>query len=373
MDRASLTRYQVLISFGVLLVVNFLMAQKYQLEDLKVLKNHQSYQEFFHHYYDIKPSLRLKEWKSLGVEVMKSYLEGLNIEKMSISLQKLSDLFSKEPFKADEELWYILNRQLKKNLAQLNSEQRELVMLLVSSSPIHDDQFYWTLFLKPKLFNQEKLLQKLLNHETAEFYCSRKQLVEKLLTLTKPEILKLNLRKTCQKALIQTLVKNPEIYAPNLYQALTLSAPKVMKKNSTHSSLQDDMNILIFYSMLYSTSLDKKDWHLFTENIQELKEKPKVRNAILITLKAKEFYPDQIFQTLSEKKLDAWLRLMHLSFPKYIDHYIETCLNYMSGEKKYAQGPPVSHCHIFFQKTTQSPYVLKHHQELFKKHSSFIQ
>lgn len=69
----------------------------------------------------------------------------------------------------------------------------------------------------------------------------------------------------------------------------------------------------------------------------------KIRIEILQMLNALDPLPGKVFSNRKTISLEVLLRLSR-SFPEYLDSYAQTCLDFLSGNKKFPKGNPTPNC-----------------------------
>lgn len=106
-------------------------------------------------------------------------------------------------------------------------------------------------------------------------------------------------------------------------------------------AMQQKMFIHIFYLLFEPTPSD-----LYTnalDSLLKLSLSEKTRLEILQMLLKLDPLADKIFSSTKPQGLEVLIR-MSRSFPEYIDQYAQTCLDYLTGHKKFPNGNPTPHC-----------------------------
>ena len=81
--------------------------------------------------------------------------------------------------------------------------------------------------------------------------------------------------------------------------------------------------------------------------IRELGRSAERREEVIKKLTSLDPLPDLIFSTLDQTKKRVVLNHFKTYFPEYLDFYVDQCISYYGGKKKFLNGNPTMHCQDF--------------------------
>ncbi len=353
----------------------------YSLKDLEALEKEKSYQEFFKHASDIRPSERNDYWK----EMVASMAEGL------LKSLKTKLILNREDFKLTQELalWPVLadNEFFKIHRADLSLKWFEQCLgddATAESKCWSDLTDFWQnpkafVDMVPKLLRLLKpylqssvpdplnpkhrarmivseyfIIAPILFSDIAELQCQKAEFQEILWSKLKTEwsselnpqglhkILNIHAAKDCWKKLIP---KAQGLISQGGLTEETRLAYEFLKNLAALNSPSIE-----FYSLNYLLGYPVKG-ELFNHSwatLGKLAKNVSKRESLMQQIQLWERLPGEVFTQNDEIKKRAVLRHISQNFPNYVDFYAHTCLNFYTGNKKYPQGNPALHCKEFF-------------------------
>lgn len=346
--------------FLVLLLKCFgLLAQGHNLDDLRILHNEGSFEEYLNHALDVRPSLRSDEWKSMTTKMAESLAKSLG-EKESIEHKdflKVEQLYQWPVLKSDDIF------KTHRNTIGL----KFLKKCLSSPDPCWSDlKLFWQANkTEPELsFSLAQLVSKLdrpqidpwefmqiaLKSPLSEFYCKKDFVMEalwsKIELITSSADLKKDLIKKIDLMVHPDCL--PSVIAESkkrLFQPKKLIdrevAFEILKSQGKASQELTDF----FYTLyLLETPSQGETFNFSWNRLKELGKVFSRRELVLKKIKILDPIPDLILSSYDEIKKQAVLYHFKAHFPEYLEFYVKQCLNFYSGETSFPNGNPTINC-----------------------------
>jgi hypothetical protein len=358
-----------------------LKAQSYTLVDLEALEKERSYDEFFAHALDIRPSERTDYWKTMVQNMAEGHLQLLlrknRLEHADfLHMQKLTDwsvLKSHEFFRlkrqelglkwlaqclqdngaANSPCWQDVLAYWEKDRQDPDIAGRLLTLLspyLASALPVASNPTHQARMLVTPLF----ILAPVLKSPLAELQCQKPEFQDVLWNSMRESFTQ-NFKNRTFSALMS------EIATPECWKALIPGARQNWKTGSDELTLQLSYLLLKFQNQLEPLEQDMfyvyfllnspargETFNLAWGRLLQLKDLPRERDKILSAFKLWRPLPGNIFTDLDLSKRRSVTRHVQQNFPEYIDHYALTCVDFYGGKRRFPEGNPALHCRELF-------------------------
>jgi len=347
----------------------------YSMADLEALEGQKSYNEFFDHALDIRPSQRGSVWQrmvsdmAVGLIDFKTQRQDYkkpswdNIEKLSLWPILQSDEF----FQTKRRRYFL-------------TYLKNCIENKKNNVCIKDIQRYWANSFKnidagleiAELIDKHSLkvaswpfIEKAPTSELSHFYCSRAQLQKSLIgklgqkmkdspvSLDKwPDHINQLMNQDCWKKLVPDLRQalmdrsTPQFAKDLIYQLL--------KSQKDIDKEQEDLFLTVY---LLEGPIIGDTFNLAWAQLSLLAEDYERRQRLLKNVKQFDPLPGALFASANAKKRDIVMKHIYNHFPEYFPYYAETCLNYMSGVGDYPRGNPTIQCSDFFKITKDKSWV----------------
>jgi len=97
-----------------------------------------------------------------------------------------------------------------------------------------------------------------------------------------------------------------------------------------------------------------------------------LREKILKSIRSIDPLPGKIFKSSTQnKRHKVIVKNFAKNFPEYIDFYAQTCIKYVSGEKKFPNGRPALECDDLFKLSKKLTHLPDPVVELYRKYKNF--
>ena len=330
------------------------VAGPYQMDDLEVLAQDHAWAEYLAHAVDIRPSERQERWKELTTKVGVNYLKHIIATKdySSTAWDRVQQaaafkvLADDEIFQMERALWgkdyftYHFGQGPKEGLAA----QFQVFWQTTPPIPATLDAVYALATtirpLAPEL-DLWPLWSRLVQSTAAATYCAKPQVQRALWD---------KLQSSPTLAAAQALAQNDcwEQAAPFLKEHIYLSsyAYPILNTLGLLSPLERQQ-YLVNYLLRDSPNGPTFDeaWAL----LLQLGKNYELRQQILAQLKTQAYLPDQLWGTPDQRRQAAVFNHVEQNFPEYIAYYLQTCLAYFEGTRRFPQGSPVMYCRDFYR------------------------
>ncbi len=361
---------------SLLMISTFISAadENYKLIDLKVLVNSGSFEEFFVHIDDIKPSERNEEWVELTLTSVKKYanqlIENELVNKKAFSTFKKLALHNtiakKEIF--IYKYYQIATEYFKKCIDV--SCKNDLYSFWKQSDKNHDlAANLFEIFKYRPLIDNWLFVEKMVQSSVNESYCEKPE-VQKIL-LENLIIKRENLNKPYNEVISAYV-------SPICFNKFSYFLKDIVKKNL--DSKDEAFLILVskgeltnFEKDLFYTSyiLDRPHpGELFDKawsNTLNLASSSMRRSRLIREFEKNEIVPDLLLGSKDIKKIDTVYGLINDNFPELIDYYANTCINYFKGTKVYSKGNPTMNCKTFFGHFKNASWLSKNYIQKFNE------
>lgn len=330
----------------------------YTLADLEVLSNEGSYEEFFKHALDIRPSERQDAWKAMVAKMADAFTRGVlkNNQVTKVHFQKTEGLSQWPSLKTDDV--FKLRRQeigvryfkecLKgancwnelKQFWENGQNDPELAMKLAElviqypNSPLTAWSF----------------LDVALKSPLSEFYCKKEFVMNAIWGKLEMDYIRLGPKGDLLNKIDQTL--HPDcLPSLNLAAKAKLEKPeKLGERELAYQILKAqgkvDTGVTDFFYTVYLLEQPSQG-ELFNYSWNRLKElgaSATRREVVLGKLKKLDPLPDDLFSSLDVMKKRAILNQFKSNFPEYMNFYAKQCIEFYGGKGSFPSGNPTIHC-----------------------------
>lgn len=331
----------------------------YTLADLEVLSQEGSYDEFFKHALDIRPSERQETWKAMVSKMG----DGLTRKILGQGEIKINDfrltesLFSWPSLKADD---VFRARRLEIGLIYLKT-------CLKSENPCWKElQNFWlaypedsdTAFKLAEMVSQYPAsplnswtyLQVALQSSLSEFYCKKEFAMNGLWHKLELDYIRLGPKGDLLKKIDETVHPDclPHLLAESrkrLHGPQKGSDRELAFQILKSQSKADQRLIDFFYTVYLLETPGQGDLFNYSWNrLSELGSHATRREQVLSELKKLDPLPDAIFGSLDLTKKRVILNHFKKNFPEFLDFYADQCVLFYGGKGNFPQGNPTIHC-----------------------------
>jgi hypothetical protein len=357
----------------------------YSMEDLRALEREESYQEFFDHALDIRPSERLEAWSSMVTKMADIYSRKIS-EKSDLQrtdFLKIEELYQWQGIKTDD--IFKVRRQ--------NIGIRYIKKCLNTSTPCWSDlKLFWendksdpdtafklaeiTSTLKNSPLSSWSFLEVALKGPLSEFFCKKEFVLKALWKKVELESLKMGLQGDLMKKIDLTIHPDclPSLISEarkRLFSPLELT-DRELAFQILKSQMKDGQEISDFFYTVYlldnpaQGELLNYSWN----RVKELGGKAQRREAVLSKLKNLDPLPDSLFSSFDQVKKRVVMKHFKSYFPEYIDYYLSQCFKFYAGQGVFPKGNPTIHCQDFMN-SEFAPLIIgedkmKRYQEIRK-------
>lgn len=338
--------------------------QLYKMEDLEVLKNGKSYEEFFKHAKDVVPSKRTTYWSEMLSSMAMDYVD----EKRRLqdyrdeTFKKITEIASWPELKRDEFF------QIKRNAYNLGHFRTCFVTKKKSECLMRMNEFWKEAFQDletsyemaklhygffPNL-SGIKYLSSILFQSEDQFYCDRELVKTMFIThLRQSNLAHLEgerktyylaslIGESCWNKVMPSVKKEMSVGEPshqrNLFLALHIKGALNQREYSVWLTRY-------FLSSPPPGELMNLSWNEIKSMGQDFSK----RESVLNELKSLDPLPGDLFKELDGKRAKVLTTYLRDNFPEYLGLYTKECLNYLEGHKVYAHGNPTPECHDLFR------------------------
>lgn len=340
----------------------FLGADTYTLADLEVLANEGSYNEFFQHALDIRPSERQEAWKTMvskmGDQYSRSILTKSEINRKDF--QKIETLYDLPSLRIDD--------VFKGRRQEIG--QRFLRSCLKGDNPCWNDlKAFWekdktdpevafrlselTANYKESPLSSWSFLEVALKSNLSEFYCKKEFVMTTLWGKIEIDYIKLGPEGDLMTKIDHTI--HPDCMPSLILEARKrlFSPPKMLDRELAFQILKSQTKADTFVQDFFYTVylLDNpSQGELFNyswNRLRELAGKSSRRDAVMKKLRDLDPLPDGILSSLDVRKKNAILYHFKTYFPEYLDFYTDQCVEFYGGKGSFPSGNPTIHCQDF--------------------------
>lgn len=332
----------------------------YTLQDLKILREERSFKEFIAHVLDPRPSERNEDWKKMVQEVSNAFSKEL-MAKEDLNLKDFKDIEKlwELPLLKEESIFKERRRDIGIKFLQSCFKKKnnctKLFKNYADSTPEDDAETHFQLSkllssTKESPFPTWKYLEMALRSEASEFYCRHEFALNAIWEQLEIELLRSDLKGDISKKI--QLIAHPNCL-PSLikFSFDKLKNPKKIQDRelafhllNSHSKI-DQKHVDLFYTLyLLETPSKGETFNISWNRLLELRKSPERREKVLMEIKQLDPFPDQIMGSLDLTKKRAILLHLKAHFPELLDSYLNQCIDYYSGRKKFSNGNPTINC-----------------------------
>lgn len=370
------------------------LANDYTFEDLLALEEQKSYQEFFDHYKDIKPSQRKTDWKNLVSRMGELYAtdlsRSLSIESTEMKqiqmLNQIEEVASNEIFQLRRKTLLTrfftncFNRQsfsecysqLEKTV-DIQNDQKELLFEL--GEILRKTMLTQTDLIQISYVDLWPFYQKALKDEMAEFYCQDE--------IQKTVVWNQLVQETAKQDITPNKFKISQIIHPTCWTKIRPTIAQKLLASGSHTRneayrillLANDMtaleraqNALVY---ILNTNETGKLLDISWPELAKLKKDFELREKVIENLKKLDPLPGVVFDSYQDHRVSLVIKYVFDNVPEYIDLYSKTCINYMEGIGSFPQGNPTPYCRKLFEMAKSSNIIPKPVQDRYSKLSNF--
>lgn len=356
---------------------------KYNIADLKSLSETKDYHEFFQHIYDIRPSLRDKDWQQLVYKNANDYLKKLISEKIVNTdfFETILDLNKYDFINSDEIIGLYTADYSKIILDYCNqqtfSKRPECILHIYSywdknkneelglklekilsdiSSTKEAKQFKNILDKMPTW----KIINSIAEGRNAAIYCSKTDFQDKLLTKLYTDFslnqeTQLNFNYFSRKCLNSLSPKLNKL----LYSNKELDRKLALKVFESTQTIKDKHRNLFYLFYLLDSPEKSSTFNKAWSSMLDLSKNPTSREILLSELKSIDLLPDEILASSDRKLVTNILKLIESSFPEYLDLYYFECKSYYKGSKDFPKGSKTINCIKFIEYAVSEGFLTK--------------
>lgn len=349
------------LCFIFLLTPRILFANSYTIEDLKILHQSKSFEEYLEHYKDIAPTKRDQVWQKMTLDMSQEYVKN-KISKKNLNqgfYTKLTNLFDNPFIKNDEFIQYQLALGTNNSLDSCLRENPKLCLnylnfYLTNSKTFVEidnqmidklDHNYDDHFSDIKL----RLTERILNQKTADLYCEKDENYPKIKDYLNSRISNLHSveetrdiiilldKNNCLEKIKSKLISSAQI-------AKNSEREKIFKilKVKNYLSSKEEAAILLAYIMDGPKIGDT--FNLAWNKLAIMAQDYKLRNEVLNYLFTWSIIPDAIIENNDIKKRDTIVDYVNKNVPEFFTLYMRECISFYNGKKDYPYGIPTKNC-----------------------------
>ncbi len=351
----------LLLSFGLFAKEEINKQKIYSISDLKVLNNQGKHIELFEHLYDVIPSKRDQTWQTIFHQALSNYSSKTQFTETDLEvLYRLSinpDIKSKNLVKT-------LSDKLADELVEkLNDPKTRIQANIVLKKFLEHKSFHFTksfnigekyfqlgLDKSPFDFTWE-LISKAMNSNVSEMYCDQPVAIALLKN-------KLDSKNSNENKSFETLenINEPcwQKFTASLYNNIDFKGDNKdnLLKILLSSGLKDEDKHYLNLMYLLNSQKDKELTNLAWNSLKHLRVRPEKRSSILKKINKLDPLPDLKFKDKGQATL-SFINQLSTSFPEYINHYLKTCYQYISGIKDFKMGNPTINCRELVRKLSK--------------------
>ncbi|MFZ4714368.1 MAG: hypothetical protein ACOYL6_11670 [Bacteriovoracaceae bacterium] len=345
---------------------------RYSLKDLEIVKDEKDYADFFLHAKDLRPSQRTDNWKSMIDEMGVSWAQKMKLSATfdSSHFQFMEEMFELAPLQTNERFKQLRAelglKYFRQALSTLENEKINQLILMMKNFWKKDQDTHETGLTLLKLVYEQNndiseawyFVDSPLKSAQSAFYCSRKDIEPLVMTklarafeesLASPKKVILSvIHKECWNA-IKT---NAKSYYLSFPQRIRGSFYTLLSEEGLINSIEKDL-----YSFFYlmegpiKGEAMNQTWNI----VGALKNENKKREELIERLQSLDTLPDAVLGSYDQDRKQIIVNFVGKVFPEYFDFYARTCIQYLKGEVKFAEGNPTLHCKDLFKMVEKNP------------------
>ena len=349
--------------FCLILAPLTLAAEIYSMADLEILAQEKSYKEYFSHALDVRPSERNDRWREMTLQMSENWAKTLK-QKAEISsedFKQLETLFQWPVLKNNEfyrPLRFNLGLTFLQNCFRASGWEVCWPYLKAywEADPTDPDTAIKMVELTQKFAPQNETfdywpwLKIALNSPLSEFYCKRDQINDLLWNKIRIEWIKVNKEGSFPQKL-KSLFHADCMPGFSKYASQKLNPPNTALDreqafailNGQKKMTKTDKDLFYLYFLMDNPS-QGETFNYAWGSLQKLGKSSKQRDELMKIIKSSQTLPDETMNSMDEGKRRVVLKEIHRQFPEFLQYYGQSCLNYISGKKKYESGNPTLYC-----------------------------
>lgn len=358
----------------IFLTLNTLAQAKsdYTLTDLEILAAEESFEEFFEHAMDVRPSERQEAWKVMVAKMAEGHARKIlsTAEVQRKTFLKIESLFQWPALKTDD---VFKGRRQEIGL-------RYLKACLKKETPCWGDlKAFWeadqsdadTAFRLAELVIEQKesplpvwnFLGVALKSPLSEFYCKKDFVLDAIWGKLEIDYIRLGNQGDFLKKIDETLHYDCLIPLNKLSSSRLLRPYKSAHRELAFQILSAQGKITqeltdFFYTVYLLENPSKGDlFNLSWNRLTELSKNSDRRDKVLARLKTLDPLPDELFSSMDVNKTRAILTHFSKSFPEYISFYANQCIRYYGGTSVFQNGNPTMHCQDLMGSELAVPFL----------------
>lgn len=354
----------------------------YGLADLEVLVSEGSFDEFFAHAHDVRPSERQDAWKGMVSKMAdgltKKITRGSEVSKQDY--QQVERLFHWPSLKDDAV--FRGRRQeiglsyLKHCLKTETPCWKEVKAFWEADSTDADTAFKLAEIIVHKTDSPIPVwtfIDVAVKSPLSEFYCKKDFVLDAVWGKLEIDYIRLGQQGDFLKKIDSTV--HPDCLRPlnerakNQLLRPNRSSDREMAFQFLHAQGKTDQATTDFFYAVYLLENPSKGdlFNLAWNRLSELAKTPARREVTLSKLKALDPLPDELFASLDLAKKRAILNHFNLSFPEYLLYYSDQCVSYYGGRKTFENGNPATRCQDLMNSELGLQYLGKERVDEFNR------
>lgn len=359
--------------FTLLLISNLAKAKaSYTLADLEVLTQEGSYEEFFQHALDIRPSERQDAWKGMVSKMADGFSRQI-LGRSDITkeeFKKVEELFNWPSLRSDD-VFKIHRQQIGlrylKNCLKLETPcWAELRAFWESDQKDPETAFKLaelTISYAQKPIPTWTFLDVALKSPLSEFYCKRDFVLDALWGKFEVDYIRIGTSGNLLKKIDETV--HPDcLFSLNRWLQDKLMRPEKSSDRELAYQLlaaQDKITPALsdfFYTVYLLENPSKGELFNYAWNrLSELSRSIDRREEVLRRLKSLDPLPDELFASMDENKRKVVLNHFKNKFPEYLYYYSDQCLTYYGGKSSFPNGNPTMKCQNLMDSPEASTWI----------------
>ncbi len=346
--------------FMVLFLTSASWAASYSLSDLEVLVNEKSYEEFFKHALDVRPTERQVSWKAMVSKMGETFAQSvLNRSEIRPSDFKQTEALYQWPSLAADDVFKLKRqeiglRYLKKCLKSNTPCWNELKEFWERDSKDADLAYKLSELVSQipdAPLSTWTFLEVAFKSPLSEFYCQKDFAMNSLWGKLEIDYIRLGSQGDLLKKIDQTV--HPDcLPALNKEAVRRLYRPEKGQDRELgfqilRAQMKENQNLSDFFYTIYLLERPSKGelFNIAWSKLKELGSSSERRDAVLSQIKTKlDPLPDEIFSSIDIPKKRVVLNHFKANFPEYLDYYSNQCVKFYGGQNTFPHGNPTVHC-----------------------------
>lgn len=356
--------FRSLISILLLSTCSLSIGAAYNLEDLKALARDGAYAEFLAHAMDVRPSLRLDEWKKMVIDMAGLYTSHLTKQKNvdQQDFQKIETIYAWPVLRQDDVFRARRHELGVKYLTTCLDENPpcwETFRTFWEADKTNPETAYKLAELidknKKAPFSKWEFLTYAVKSNLSEFYCKKPFVQKEIWEEIEKIYINLDRRSDFLKKIDELLHPDCLPSLNELARIKMLSPDKTNDRELAFQILKAQFKATtavedLFYTIYLLEKPSQGELFNYSWNrVKLLRSLPQRRDAVIEAFKKLDPIPDEILGSLDETKVRAIFNLFKENFPELVDYYFNQCKAYYSGKTTFTNGNPTLHCRKFVE------------------------